>query len=392
MAQINLLISSFNKEPFNVQIAVQERLDTLLMIVCMSCKLTTAKIEVFHNKTNISSNLAASLESLGIADNDIIEITPKAQSTLQRPDLSSSSSSSTFGGGGGGFAAGGSGSGVADSGIFGFGGGAGNGSDLAGLFASLDDIPNGTPPERWLQIVEHNPNILLELRSGGDDVLADALVERDLAKLRLVFMKRYTQMHKKTYAKEMEMAEIAANPDSAENQAKMAEMIRAQNVQENMETAQEYYPETFGRVNMLYVQGEINGKPLKIFVDSGAQVTVISKNCAERCGLDRILDTRYSGEMRGVGVGRMLGKIHLAQIKLGGSFFPISLSVLETSDIDMLLGLDMLKRHRSVIDLTSNTLRMESGSGIEAIPFLGDAELPVDGEDSPSRKFAKANP
>ena len=29
MAQINLLISSFNKEPFNVQIAVQERLDTL---------------------------------------------------------------------------------------------------------------------------------------------------------------------------------------------------------------------------------------------------------------------------------------------------------------------------------------------------------------------------
>ncbi|XP_026460830.1 uncharacterized protein LOC113362020 [Papaver somniferum] len=41
--------------------------------------------------------------------------------------------------------------------------------------------------------------------------------------------------------------------------------------------------EKLGKV-MLYVNMEVNGVPLKAFVDSGAQSTIISKSCVERCG------------------------------------------------------------------------------------------------------------
>ena len=56
----------------------------------------------------------------------------------------------------------------------------------------------------------------------------------------------------------------------------------------------EYNPEAFASVVMLYVDCEVNGFPIKAFVDSGAQVTIMSKPTAQRLGLMRLIDYSLS--------------------------------------------------------------------------------------------------
>ncbi len=55
-----------------------------------------------------------------------------------------------------------------------------------------------------------------------------------------------------------------------------------------------------------------------------------------RCGVMRLLDKRFAGEARGVGSCKILGKVHAAQMKLGGSFFAVSLTVLENNDVSLM--------------------------------------------------------
>ncbi|CAN0250134.1 unnamed protein product, partial [Ectocarpus fasciculatus] len=77
------------------------------------------------------------------------------------------------------------------------------------------------------------------------------------------------------------------------------------------------------------VGAQINGVRVKAFVDSGAQSTIMSAACAEKCGLMRLVDTRFHGEARGVGTGKILGRIHMAQIKVGNHHFPCSFTILQ---------------------------------------------------------------
>lgn len=61
---------------------------------------------------------------------------------------------------------------------------------------------------------------------------------------------------------------------------------------------------------------------------------------------------RWAGIAKGVGVQRIIGRIHMVQIQIENNFLTTSFSVLEEQPMDMLLGLDMLKRHQvcKVID------------------------------------------
>ena len=68
--------------------------------------------------------------------------------------------------------------------------------------------------------------------------------------------------------------------------------------------------------------------------------------CAERCDIMRLVDRRFASYAFGVGRQRIIGVIHLGQVQIGGDFLASSFRVLEDQSHDLILGLDMLKRHQ----------------------------------------------
>ncbi|CAI4061489.1 hypothetical protein SUVZ_05G2260 [Saccharomyces uvarum] len=164
---------------------------------------------------------------------------------------------------------------------------------------------------------------------------------------------------------------LMANPDDRDNKKRIAELVDQQAIDEQLRNAIEYTPEVFTQVPMLYINIEINNYPVKAFVDTGAQTTIMSTRLAEKTGLTKMIDKRFIGEARGVGTGKIIGKIHQAQVKIETQYIPCSFTVLDT-DIDVLIGLDMLKRHLACVDLKDNVLKIAE---VET-KFLSEAEIP----------------
>ena len=254
---------------------------------------------------------------------------------------------------------------------------------------SIHDLPPNATPEQLVQYSVDHPQLLRQV----DPELSALLASRDLPGVRRLLMSRNLNRFKATFETERELARLSADPDNPENQQKIQEMIQQERINEAHSFAMENNPEAFASVFMLYINLTINDYPLKAFVDSGAQMTIMSRDCAERCGILRLMDTRYAGIASGVGTGRILGKIHMVQMKLGQSFFPVSITVLESNKMEFLFGLDTLKRYRCCIDLSKNVLRMLDGiQGVEEIPFLGEADIPkgnlADDDDGEPSKVA----
>lgn len=188
-------------------------------------------------------------------------------------------------------------------------------------------------PTELAMLQERNPPLAEALLSGDIRVFREALETHTRA------------------VREMERERIRminADPFDPEYQARIAQTIQQRNIEDNRQAALEYTPESFSRVVMLYLNIKVNGVVVKALVDSGARATVMSERCAERCNIMRLVDRRYAGVAYGVGRQRIIGRVHLGQIQIGNDFLTSSFQVLQDQSEDMLLGLDMLRRHQVI--------------------------------------------
>lgn len=239
---------------------------------------------------------------------------------------------------------------------------------------TLDSLNPNMSPDDWIAITTQHPELIRQMSLVNPE-MATVLETKDVSKLRLYLMQRYFEKFNQQHKQEQEIRAIEADPDNEENQRKIEQAIRVKNIESQRELAYEHMPEAFLQVCMLYVPVSINGHEIAAFVDSGAQSTIMSYEMAKRCNITHLIDERYAGQARGVGTGRILGRIHMAQLKFGNSFYPCSITILEKSDVGFLFGLDMQKRYRCCIDLSQNHLRMETLNGTEVVPFLNEADI-----------------
>lgn len=254
-----------------------------------------------------------------------------------------------------------------------------------------DAIARNPKPEAFVQVLlsERHPNLFKEF-NYHHPVLANRIKNASgLAEAASIWRETVQKSslgagleRTLTQQKEHEMSmRLKSNPTDEEANKYFAEKIKKQGVQEQYESMMEQFPEAMGRVLMLYIDTEVNGKHLQAFVDSGAQNTIMSSKCAEECGLLHVLDTRFEGTAVGVGTGKILGRIHIAQMKVNDHYFPCSITVMDSDkglgdkNMEFLLGLDMLKRHRCNIDLENSQLVFNTENGKIVTPFLHEKDL-----------------
>lgn len=130
-------------------------------------------------------------------------------------------------------------------------------------------------------------------------------------------------------------------------------------IEDNYLEANTLIPESFFDVDMLYFSCSINGVSISAFIDTGAQKTIMSKKCAEKCGLSDLIDTRMKGIAKGVGTQKIIGKIWMKDIDIGGISLPCGFTILEDFSIDVIFGLDMMISHGCEIDLKNKCLKID---------------------------------
>eukprot|EP00928_Gymnodinium_smaydae_P039520 TRINITY_DN26988_c1_g3_i1.p1 TRINITY_DN26988_c1_g3~~TRINITY_DN26988_c1_g3_i1.p1 ORF type:complete len:304 (-),score=41.97 TRINITY_DN26988_c1_g3_i1:212-1123(-) len=122
----------------------------------------------------------------------------------------------------------------------------------------------------------------------------------------------------------------------------------------------------------LYVSCIIGQHEVEMLVDTGAEMSVISESLARQLNLSDRVDRRYRGTAKGVGSAQIIGKVFDVPVQLGHVEFELNFSVLQLERCELILGLDLMRHFKCLVDLEKNSL-VFGGAGGVAVPFLASA-------------------
>ena len=232
--------------------------------------------------------------------------------------------------------------------------------------------PYTTKATQLMQQFMANPSGLDQL-CHTQPKLAEMIINNDVQSIAKMLQKKDEKKRKEQRRINQEIARLQQNPFDPESQKKIEKMIREQRLNELQNQTYEHHPELFVSTEMLYINASVNNTAVQVFVDTGAQTTVISRDFAERANLMKNVDARFKGLIKGVGEQTSLGRIWNFSLKINGEFFPVSAVVLEKFSHEILLGLDAMKRHKVNINLGEMTMGFPLQKIVQ--PFLKDHEI-----------------
>ena len=296
-----------------IDVEASELVENVKAILEAETGVALADQVLVYNGTEVSEKNGATLANYNVQDNDLLML------------LSRSALGNAAGAGPGPGTGTGTGTGASPS-PSPAAAAAGAGGESSALKMDANGLPVNM--QAFMDHVASNQGVLAQIEAQNPQ-LAHAIRSRNGAVVEQILAQRTASYRAEMERKRSELELLQADPFDPEAQARIAKMIKQNNVNESLETAMENAPELFGNVIMLYVNMEVNGVPLKAFIDSGAQSTIMSKKCAEKCNLQHLLDERWSGIAKGVGTSKILGRVHQAPIKVADKHIPCAITVLE---------------------------------------------------------------
>ena len=301
--EMQLTFTFANEDVISLDVSDELTVADLKALLELESSISSSDMVLLHNMTPIT-DAKKTIKDLGIRGNDVIQVTARNLSQASEQQVPKF-----------------------------------NWSQIQVPSARQQPRPPSQRPsvDQLWQELRHNQSAVSHL-AARNPPLAQSVLDNNYNK--------FVEILERQQAETQFWENASANPFSAEVQGRIADNIQQVNIEQNMMSAMEHVPETFAPVTMLYINCKANSIPLKGFVDSGAQNTIMSSRCAERCNVMHLVDRRWQGTARGVGEQKIVGRIHLCSIQIGNDFLPCSFSILERQEMDFMLGLDMLKRHQ----------------------------------------------
>lgn len=123
--------------------------------------------------------------------------------------------------------------------------------------------------------------------------------------------------------------------------------------------------------SLCYLKGVYNNMKFRVFIDTGAQVSVISSSMLPALQLETKVNKSYVGKAHGVGQSNILGKIIGLEISIGGMIFINNYSVLESNEQLVLLGMDFLTHYECELSIKNRSIMIDS----QKLTFLNEGEI-----------------